>query len=75
MLAGAWPLYLATDADRSGDRSAATWPDYVRRVRPPAGKYWTDAYQMGIDLRRWWIEEALPLDGPFATEERAAIQE
>jgi hypothetical protein len=31
--------------------------------------------QPGIDLRRWWIEEVLPLDGPFAIEERAAIQE
>jgi hypothetical protein len=31
--------------------------------------------QAGIDLRRWWIEEVFPLDGPFAIEERAAIQE
>jgi hypothetical protein len=39
----------------------------------PAGKDWSEAAQAGIDLRRWWIEEAFPLDGPFATEERAAI--
>jgi DNA primase len=31
--------------------------------------------QAGVDLRRWWIEEVFPLDGPFAIEERAAIQE
>jgi hypothetical protein len=31
--------------------------------------------QAGIDLRRWWVEEVFPLDGPFAIEERAAIQE
>jgi hypothetical protein len=68
--------YLATDADGAGDKAAAGWPARARRVRPPAPhKDWGEATQAGIDVRRWWIEEAFPLDGPFAIEERAAIQE
>jgi hypothetical protein len=66
--------YLALDADPAGDKAASGWPARVRRVSPPApAKDWTEAAQAGIDLRRWWIEEAFPLDGPFANEERAAI--
>jgi hypothetical protein len=65
--------YAAHDADEAGDRSAAEWPARAVRVRPPAGKDWTDAMQAGVDLRRWWIEEALA--DAFDREERAAIME
>jgi DNA primase len=46
-------LILAHDADDAGDRAAAAWPDGAR-VRPPAGKDWTDARRFGINLREWW---------------------
>jgi hypothetical protein len=53
--------FIATDADDAGDRSAEGWPARARRVRPPAsGKDWTEAAHVGIDLRRWWMEEVLP---------------
>jgi hypothetical protein len=73
MMLAAPVWYLATDADDAGDQAASGWLAWARRVRPPPGKDWTEAHQAGIDLRRWWIEEAFPLDGPFAAEERAAI--
>jgi DNA primase len=73
MLAGAWPLFIATDADSSGEGAAAKWPSHTRRVRPPAGKDWTEAHQAGIDLRRWWVEEVFA--DVFDREERAAIME
>ncbi len=71
--------YLAHDADEAGDRSAEGWPARARRVRPPAPfKDWTEArfrpwLDTGVDLRRWWVEEVFPIDGPFAIEEREAI--
>jgi DNA primase len=67
--------YAAHDADEAGDKAAAEWPAPAIRVRPPEGKDWTDARQAGVALRRWFIEDVLPLDGPFADEERAAIYE
>jgi hypothetical protein len=66
--------YLATDADGSGNKAAETWIyARARRVTPPAGKDWTEAYQAGIDLRRWWIEEVFA--DRFVHEERTAIRE
>ncbi len=51
--------FAAHDADDAGDRAAAAWSDRATRVRPPAGKDWTDARMHGFDLRRWWIAEQL----------------
>jgi DNA primase len=66
-------LYAAHDDDGSGDDAAARWPGRAVRVRPPAGKDWTEALQAGVDLRRWWIAEHFPFE--FDREERAAIVE
>jgi hypothetical protein len=65
--------FIALDADKSGDDAADGWPGRWTRVRPPAGKDWTESFLAGIDLRRWWIEEHFPLE--FDREERAAIME
>jgi hypothetical protein len=59
-------------APRAGRRHEGR-PARARRVRSPAGKDWTDAYQAGIALRRWWIEEVFA--ERFVREERAAIRE
>jgi hypothetical protein len=67
----AW--YAAHDADKGGDDAAAKWPSRAVRVRPPAGKDWTESFQAGIDLRRWWIEERFPAE--FDREERAGIMQ
>jgi hypothetical protein len=67
--------YVATDSDGAGDGAGDGWPARAHRVRPPAGKDWTESFQAGVDLRRWWIEEVFPLNGPYAIEERAAIQQ
>jgi hypothetical protein len=68
--------YLATDSDSAGEKAAANWSAAWQRIKPPHPfKDWTEAHQAGVDLRRWWIEEAFPLDGPFTDEERKAIQE
>ena len=48
--------YAAHDADIAGDRAAAAWSINARRVRPPAGKDWTDARAQDIDLRSWWSQ-------------------
>jgi hypothetical protein len=61
----------ATQRDYLAD---AGWPARAVRVRPPH-KDWGDCHRAGSALRRWFIEEALPLTGAFADEERAAIQE
>jgi hypothetical protein len=47
--------FAAHDADDSGEGAAADWSADAIRVRPPAGKDWTEALEAGIDLRRWWI--------------------
>ena len=65
--------FVALDGDEAGDKAAAGWPARAVRVRPPAGKDWTDARQAGIELRRWWFENELP--EAFDREERAAIME
>ena len=65
--------FVAHDADQAGDKAAAGWPARAIRVRPPAGQGLDRAHQAGIDLRRWWIEEALP--DAFDRQERAAIME
>ena len=65
--------FAAHDADDAGERAAAEWPARAVRVRPPAGKDWTEARQAGIDLRRWWVEECFPAE--FDRQERAAIME
>jgi DNA primase len=54
-----WPVYAAHDADDSGEKAAAVLPARSIRVRPPAGKDWTEALGHGIDLRRWWLENVL----------------
>jgi DNA primase len=46
-------LILAHDVDDAGDRAAAAWPEGTR-VKPPAGKDWTDARRLGINLREFW---------------------
>jgi hypothetical protein len=71
LAAPAW--HLATNADSAGDKAASGWQAWAWRVRPPAGKDWTEAYQAGIDLRRRWIEEVFA--DRFDREERAAITE
>jgi DNA primase len=65
--------FLAHDTDDAGDKAVSGWPDRSRRLRPPAGKDWTDCLMAGIDLRRWFIEEAIA--DAFDREERAAIME
>ena len=65
--------FAAHDADDAGDAAAARWSNLAVRVRPPAGKDWTDAMKAGIDLRLWWIDRHFPDE--FDREERAAIRE
>lgn len=67
----AW--FAAHDADEAGDESAAEWPSRAVRVRPPAGKDWTESHRAGVDLQRWWIEEHFPAE--FDRRERAALME
>lgn len=72
---GAHPWLIATDNDPAGDKAASGWPAVARRVRPPgAFKDWTEAFQAGVGLRRWWVavlagDESPPL---FTWEELAA---
>jgi DNA primase len=67
-------LFVALDGDDAGNSAAAEWSGRSVRVLPPATcKDWTEALQAGIDLRRWWIEEALA--DALNREERAAILE
>jgi CHC2 zinc finger len=48
--------FVATDADKAGDKAASEWPARAIRVRPPEPfKDWTEAAQAGIDLRSWWL--------------------
>ena len=55
MLAAA-PWFIATDADKSGDKAAEKWPARAIRVRPPEPfKDWTEAAQAGVNLRCWWL--------------------
>ncbi len=72
-LAFAHRVFLATDADAAGEACAKHWPARAIRVRPPAGKDWTEAHQAGIDLRRWWLPRFFGDVEGF--EERAAIRE
>ncbi len=65
--------FAAHDADLAGEKAAALWPARAIRVRPPAGKDWTEARHAGIDLRRWWVEEHFADE--FDRQERAAIYE
>jgi hypothetical protein len=47
--------FLATDGDDAGEKAAARWPARARRVRPPGRfKDWTEVWQAGVNLRRWW---------------------
>jgi DNA primase len=51
------PWFLALDGDEAGQRSAAAWPAWAIRVRPPGSfKDWTEAAQAGVNLRQWWSE-------------------
>ncbi len=65
--------FAAHDADPAGDKAAALWPARAIRVRPPAGKDWTDAHRAGVNLRRWWVEEHFADE--FDRQERAAVYE
>ena len=56
--------YVATDADDAGDHFASWWPSRAIRVRPPAGKDWTEAHQAGINLRRWWTDRLGGIERP-----------
>jgi hypothetical protein len=47
-------MYAAHDADDAGDKAAAALPGLSIRVRPPAGKDWTEALRHGVHLRSWW---------------------
>ncbi|MCA0352026.1 MAG: toprim domain-containing protein [Chloroflexi bacterium] len=52
------PLFIATDADAAGDKSAAFWLDIfkgkeVYRMRPDPHDFGTMVAQCGIDLRAW----------------------
>jgi DNA primase len=76
--------YLATDRDTAGHQAAARWPARAKRVLPPEPhKDWTEAFQAGVDLRRFWLRElgvdqrsrAVTSPIEFAREERAAIME
>jgi len=54
MLAAPW--FIATDADKAGDKTAAKWPARAIRIRPPKPfNDWAEAAQAGIDLRCWWL--------------------
>lgn len=50
-------VYLGLDADPAGEKAAERWQaeiDHAIRIRPPAGKDWTEAGQAGTYLRGWW---------------------
>jgi DNA primase len=82
LLCPSW--YLATDRDAAGDQAAARWQARAKRILPPEPhKDWTEAFQAGINLRRFWLKQ-LAVDqssrvatspGDFDCEERAAIME
>jgi DNA primase len=84
LILGSPAWYVATDHDAAGNQAAAQWPARARRVLPPEPhKDWTEAYQNGIDLRRFWMGQlgieitSLSARSPSAypREERAAIME
>jgi hypothetical protein len=57
--------YVATDADKAGDRFASGWPARALRVRPPGScKDWTEAHQAGVNLRRWWTDRLGGIESP-----------
>ncbi|MFI5456829.1 MAG: toprim domain-containing protein [Isosphaerales bacterium] len=57
--------HVATDADTAGDQAASRWRARARRARPPAPyKDWTEAWQAGVNLRRWWIDRIAGIESP-----------
>ncbi len=59
----AW--FIALDADGSGDKAADKWPARAVRVRPPAPvNDWTEAFQSGVNLRRWWTDRLGGTEAP-----------
>ena len=71
------PWYLATDGDKAGDQSAASWPSRARRVRPPGPfKDWSEAKADGVDLARWWGDILAGIEQPplFDWPELAALR-
>ena len=56
LLCTASRLFVATDGDDAGDRSASKWPAHARRVRPPTpDKDWTEVHLGGFNrLRYLW---------------------
>jgi hypothetical protein len=54
LLCTAARLFIATDADDAGDRSASKWPAPARRARPPAPfKDWSEVHAGGCNLIRY----------------------
>jgi DNA primase len=54
LLCTASRLFIATDADDAGDRSARTWPAHARRARPPApDKDWGEVHAGGFNRIRY----------------------
>jgi hypothetical protein len=54
LLCTASRLFIATDADPAGDRSASTWPAHARRARPPApDKDWGEVHAGGFNRIRY----------------------
>lgn len=53
-------LIIALDADEAGERAAARFldrPNVAFRVTPPAGKDWTEAKSLGVNVRELFAEE------------------
>ncbi len=72
MLAAA-PWFIATDADKAGDKAASGWPASAIRVRPPEGvKDWTELWQAGRNAIRYFWGRYLPMSAPW--EELAALR-
>lgn len=65
------PWYVATDADEAGDGIAQDWinaSSRSKRIRPPAGKDWTEAHGAGANLREFWRGILPPREQPEGDE-------
>lgn len=64
-------LFLAHDADESGDRAARRWPKRGVRVRPEGGKDWTEIRAGGFGRIAYAWGRWLPLGSPPRPEDFA----